>query len=436
MRGLHFFSMSKQLLRSLPELVEAGVINAETADRIRSYYDEQAGTSGSRLFIVFGILGAMLVGMGLILILAHNWDDLPKAIKLAIGFLPLITGQVLAGRILIKQIESRGWRESVGVSLFFAIAVAISIVSQVYNIEGDVGSFLLTWMCLAVPIIYVLGSGMTAMLCIAGITWYGCEVGYFAYGDNPAAMYWILLATVVPYYVFAFVRPQVKNNFYVLISWLLVLSLTTCLGLLSDGIGKLFSIAYASLFSAFVTMGEMDRFRTARVTANSYLSAGSLGVIVLMLFASFREFWSWQGTSYSDATIRLGAVVVIITALIAAAIIFLQAREKGINKVNAKSLTFLYYIVVYFIGMQSPVIAMLLMNLGILFLAIYTIRSGASQNHLGILNYGLAIITALILCRFFDTDLSFVIRGLLFIGVGVGFFTANYYMIKQRRLKS
>ena len=33
-------------------------------------------------------------------------------------------------------------------------------------------------------------------------------------------------------------------------------------------------------------------------------------------------------------------------------------------------------------------------------------------------NYGLIIITALVICRFFDTDLSFVLRGLLFISVG------------------
>jgi hypothetical protein len=45
----------------------------------------------------------------------------------------------------------------------------------------------------------------------------------------------------------------------------------------------------------------------------------------------------------------------------------------------------------------------------------------------------LLIITALIACRFFDTDFSFVVRGLVFIGVGVGFFATNYYMIKKRK---
>jgi hypothetical protein len=87
----------------------------------------------------------------------------------------------------------------------------------------------------------------------------------------------------------------------------------------------------------------------------------------------------------------------------------------------------------FIVGFNSPVMAQLLTNLLILVLAVYTIRDGAQRNHLGILNYGLLIITALICCRFFDTDFSFVVRGLLFIGVGVGFFVTNYYTIQKRK---
>jgi hypothetical protein len=39
----------------------------------------------------------------------------------------------------------------------------------------------------------------------------------------------------------------------------------------------------------------------------------------------------------------------------------------------------------------------------------------------------------LAVCRFFDTDLSFIIRGLLFVTVGIGFFATNYWMIKKRK---
>jgi hypothetical protein len=52
---------------------------------------------------------------------------------------------------------------------------------------------------------------------------------------------------------------------------------------------------------------------------------------------------------------------------------------------------------------------------------------------LSLLNYGLLILTALIICRFFDLDMSFVARGLLFVLVGAGFFAANIWMVKKRK---
>ncbi|HTF20369.1 MAG TPA: DUF2157 domain-containing protein [Chryseolinea sp.] len=426
--------MSKQILRALPELVQAGIIDEATAERVKVYYDHQGSASGNRLFVVFGILGAMLVGMGIVLILAHNWDDLSRSVRVTIGILPLLAGQILAGRLIFKGIDNRTWREGTGAFLFCAIGVCLSVVSQAYNMGGDLADFLLTWMCLAVPIIYVLGSGTTAMLCIAGITWYGCELSYFTYlGSHAAPMYWAVIASILPNYYYTYLRPQLKNNFYVLISWLLVLSLTICLATVGENTGRLFLIAYVSLFSAFVIAGESDLFQTGRVLSNSFLVVGSLGVVAILLTASFVDFWDWESNLDVADYSTLGIVMVALMTLIAASALVVHVRSKGVAAVNTKAYAFLFFIAVYFIGAQSAAIGALLMNLGILVLAVYTIRSGAQQNHLGILNYGLLIITALILCRFFDTDLSFVVRGLLFIGVGVGFFGTNYYLIKQRR---
>jgi hypothetical protein len=58
-------------------------------------------------------------------------------------------------------------------------------------IEGNLGNFLLAWMALTLPIVYVLRSSMTALLFIAGITWYACEVSYFHYPHGHAWWYWV-----------------------------------------------------------------------------------------------------------------------------------------------------------------------------------------------------------------------------------------------------
>ena len=91
------------------------------------------------------------------------------------------------------------------------------------------------------------------------------------------------------------------------------------------------------------------------------------------------------------------------------------------------------FVVLFVIGVYNPYSAQVLVNIFILILAIYTIREGAQADHLGRMNYGLMILTLLIICRFFDTDLSFVVRGLLFVMVGLGFFAMNYRMIRKRK---
>lgn len=426
--------MNKNFLKELPELVRAQVISEDTGQKIAAYYSSKPNTSNSRLFIVFGILGALLVGMGILLIIAHNWDTLPRIAKLVIGFLPLFIGQIVCGYLVLKGSDSKSWREGCATFLFFAVAISISIVSQVYNIEGNFGQFLLLWMALAIPIVYVLKSSMASLLFICGITWHACEVAYFNSQGNYAIWYWVLLIAILPFYYMEYFRKDNKSNFFYFHSWLLCLSLTVCLGVFVDNHGELMMIAYLSLFSAFVIMSQLKTFATNRVLTNAYLVIGSLGIITLLLTLSFDWYWNeLAGTSFQGLASGVELPVALLLTCTAGLLLFIRFRTTSVNDVNGKSFAFIFFIVLFFIGLSSPRVSQLLVNLIILVFAVNTIRSGAKQNHLGILNYGLLIITALILCRFFDTDISFIIRGLLFIVVGVGFFAANFYMIQQRK---
>lgn len=424
--------MSKQFLKELPGLIRAQIITEETAQRIKDYYDDQPGQSSNRLFIVFGILGSLLVGLGIVLIIAHNWDNLSKAIKLSMGFLPLLIGQVVAGVVLTKKREEVAWREGAATFIFLAIAVSISIVSQVYNIEGDLKGFLFIWMCLALPVVYVLRSSVASLLFISGITWYACEVGYFNYPYDNAPAYWVLLALILPFYYLEFIQKNLKNNFFYFHSWALALSITICLGLLADDRGELMMIAYMSLFSGYVLVSQLEPFETGRVLSNAYLVIGSAGTIILLLALSFD--WYWDELDDIKSTTSITPVVVSIgVTLLSIMLLLFALRSKKWNELNSKSYAFLVFLALFLFGSHFPAFSQVLVNVVILVLAVRTIRDGAEQNHLGILNYGLLIITALICCRFFDTDFSFVIRGLLFIAIGAGFFVTNYYLIQRRR---
>jgi len=120
---------------------------------------------------------------------------------------------------------------------------------------------------------------------------------------------------------------------------------------------------------------------------------------------------------------------IILTAI--AGYLLLQKKVHG--PLSIMDFAFLIFPLLFIIAFPSPVVATILTNLFLLVMGVATIYKGSEENHLGIVNYGLLFITALVLCRFFDTDIPFVLRGLLFIGVGLAFFFVNYKIIQRRK---
>jgi uncharacterized membrane protein len=63
------------IVKDIPKLLQADVINQETADRIYDYYRSRHKRSPYLIVVAFSILGAILVGLGIILIIAQEYKD-------------------------------------------------------------------------------------------------------------------------------------------------------------------------------------------------------------------------------------------------------------------------------------------------------------------------------------------------------------------------
>ena len=421
--------MNKKILKELAELKEAGVVSESTAENIRQYYQSKSEQGGNRIVVVFGILGALLTGMGIILIIAHNWDDFNTPVKLFFAFMPLVIGQALCGYTLVKKKENTTWRESSAVFLFLAIASSISIVSQVYHISGSLQGFLLTWIILSIPIIYVMRSSMTSLLVISAATWYACEVSYFSYPRVNAWYYWLMMLAIVPWYVRLLKFP--KSNFLYFHSWLLALSLTITLGMFGESQDQMMFVAYVSLFSAFILLGELDVFKTEKLITNAFLITGSLGMVIVLLILTVD--YPWESIHGSMVTAEIEFFVSIVVSLAAAVLLVVNLKRREVSEVHPMGFVFIVFIVLFVTGLGFPHASQVLTNLLVLVIGVLITKRGADDNNLLIMNYGLLIITALMLIRFFDSDISFVIRGILFIAVGVAFFAFNLRIMKKRK---
>ena len=417
------------ILKHLHELLDAGIIDNETAGRIRKYYEEKRSSGSSRLFLIFGIFGALLIGLGTILIIAHNWDHFSRAVKTIIAFAPLVLSQLVCLFALIKRPDSRAWPEAGAVLLFLSIGASISLISQIYHIPGDLSQYLLTWMLLALPLIYLMKSPMSSLLYLTGITAYAVESNYGFLESSHTYWYWLLAAAVLPFYVMRILKYP-KSNFTGFLHWFIALSLTISLGTLARENEHFMYLAYFLLFGVLQTFGFWLHHRNMPAY-NGMRIIGALGTIITLLILSFHDVWyeimsgkdhGWMGSELWSCTV----LVIVFVYL------YFRTRKEAVEA--ATSIPFWVYlsgVAIFFTGMVWDQ-AYILINILILAIGVLKIRDGVSSDDLVILNFGMLIIAALTASRFFDTDLSFVVRGLLFVLVGAGFFAANYVLLKKR----
>lgn len=81
---------------------------------------------------------------------------------------------------------------------------------------------------------------------------------------------------------------------------------------------------------------------------------------------------------------------------------------------------------------QNEVVGRALFNAYLFALGLGLLVAGLRTNKLGRVNVGLLALSALIIARFFDSDLSFLARGVAFILVGAGFLTANVVILRRK----
>jgi len=264
-----------------------------------------------------------------------------------------------------------------------------------------------------------------------GITFYGIVNGY---DSQDSHTHWLLFLAALPHYYRLF-KNQPESNFTIFHNWLVPLSVLIMLGTFTKFQEELMLIAYVSLLGLYYLIGDLAYFKQQKLRNNSFLMIGALGTIGILLGLSFDEFWNEirsENFFFNEVIASPELWLSILLSALAGGLIVRKWMSATADSIKLTELVFALFILIFIVGVFSP-IAVVLINLLVFAMGVLTIRIGVNKNHLGIVNYGLLIVTALITCRFFDSDLTFVVRGLLFVSVGIGFFAVNYMMLKKNR---
>jgi uncharacterized membrane protein len=429
------------LYEQLPMLVSDGVLPAETADKLRRRYGETPAGGGRQLAIlIFGIVGAALIGAGVILLVAHNWDDLSRAARTALAFAPLATAIALGGWVLARRRGSAPWCEGAATYWALTIGSTISLVAQIYQIHGDPARFFLTWILLGLPIVYLLRSGVVACLYFIGATtWAGCARGVYARGTS--LWYWGLLALTLPYLLWLW-RKDREAWQAVLTGWALAICLCIGTGLsLGAALDGAWIGAYTGLLALMYLAGARWFGGARSVWQRPWQTVGALGLGVVALLLTYD--WPWKDIHNSVDAWTTGPVMIIgntLAALLPIAAICLAAREA--RRAGWEELDLVMVGVAPLCGVVGYALAsagrlgalpQALFNVYLLALGLGALVAGIRGNRLGRVNAGLLALSALIVARFFDSDLSFLARGVAFILVGTGFLTTNVVMLRRKQ---
>lgn len=400
---------------------QAQILNRYSTSHVDSFY-----SSWSSLLLIS--LGAILIGGGIILLVAHNWESFGKGTRTVLSILPLILAQALAWYSVRYKPQLTGLREASGVLLFFAVAASIALISQTYHIYGDLERFLVTWLVLGIPILYLIGSAGVLILVCALILWLcGLE-------REPYWLYYLLLA---PYLYSLY-----KQQRYVLFQWALWFVV----------IGSAFSMVYSvgwkspiddwmiyillALSVLYYSLGKwLFGLKEQGFWANPFSSAGALGIASISLMLTWEDLYRYSQLDadskfvFNDYLILL---VFAISVLATIGFIVLKFKRMGINQWALTTSMLLAILGVIGIQIRLPeLVYITLANVYVLIASVVIMSQGINQHRLMLLNAGLLWFSFLVLFRFFDSDIPFVLKGIVFIFIGSAFLAVNIWYNKK-----
>lgn len=161
-----FGLFKKDLAREVAGWVSDGLIETSQGESILARYGVRLKDSqGSSLgYYVLTALAALFVGLALILIVSHNWDEIPRLTRmLSLIFLTLAVN--LQGmRLMLTDRDKAGvlW-------LFFGsicYGATIMLIAQIYHIGEHFPDGIFYWALGVLPLIFITQSRLIAFLCL------------------------------------------------------------------------------------------------------------------------------------------------------------------------------------------------------------------------------------------------------------------------------
>jgi uncharacterized membrane protein len=377
----------QQLQSELQNWKQNGTVTSEQADDILAQYVVVSPLYG-RLIVVLVTLGAILAGVGVIIFIAANWQEIPRIAKLVM-LLVLVAGAYYAGYWLKYR---RDFPRTGGAIIFVGAMIfgaGLFLIGQQYHMPIDDPKLLGWWFVGVLPLAYLTRSRAILTLAIlAALGGLGYKTGHWLRG--------------------------VSEGHYAVLAF------------------------YLMLGAALYTIGAVhSRFRRLKYYTPYYQIFGLILMLIVMYIISFKGIYSNDALTRWDFTqlpLEFAISFHIAAAIAIAGVIWslaIDVRQKQISGRLTSDLAGIIIVIMMgylalFLPFETRTPYITIFNI-ILFAGILgLIFLGYFQGAGWLVNIALVFFGLFVIGRYFDLawgllprSVFFIVGGLILLGVGI-----------------
>lgn len=429
------------LYEELPDLMANGILTREQATKMQEYYGEVEEKPAFNLgFLVAGTLGALLVGSGIILIFAYNWEDLSHTWRTILSFTPLIIAQLFYGYAFFYRRDDVAWAEGTSAFLMLMVAASIALVSQTYHIWGEPETFLWSWMLLSVPLMYLMNSSLVTIIYLIGIASWTMQVR-----GADSVWYWLLLALAIPHLGINWCkRTQALRRDA--LGWTLVLTfIFGWFGTIETHLAEYSLVGTMIVIGGFYALGRIIFSNRAQsFVTRPFQTFSVISAFIFLLILTYDDI---RIPDFEPDALVLGynypawagITNFIILLLLLAGYIYVIVKgfqDRKIVDHFATLLPVVGFMILIINRAGGQWVGILLANAYLLAWGIFYLLSGIQERRMPWVNIGMFFILALVTVRFFDTNWSNLVKGIIFVILGASFLMTNIILSRRLKLKS
>ena len=154
-------------------LAEGKITQEQATMMIEENEAEHKEKSSNKFITTISVLGSIFLGLGVIWVVAANWDGMPDILKIVV-----LLGSTFG--LLYLGYEIGFHKKSLprtGHSLVLLAAImfgaSIFLIAQIYNVEANASFLTLIWLMGIIPLVYIFQSPLLAVLsCIVFCIWF------------------------------------------------------------------------------------------------------------------------------------------------------------------------------------------------------------------------------------------------------------------------